>query len=63
MNSQVGDNTKNRLNQVTNVVEQVRQDPDNGVQIVNDLKNESGFKDIWNNINSMVQGWMDKFAE
>ena len=45
------------------MVEQVRQDPDNGVQIVNDLKNESGFKDIWNNISSMVQDWMDKFAE
>lgn len=57
------DNTKNRLNQVTNVVEQVRQDPDNGVQIVNDLKNQSGFKDIWNNVSNMVQSWMDKFAE
>lgn len=55
--------TKNRLNEVTNVVEQVRQDPDNGVQIVNDLRNQSGFKDIWNNISSMVQNWMDKFAE
>lgn len=55
--------TKNQLNEVTNVVEQVRQDPDNGVQIVNDLKNQSGFKDIWNNISSMVQNWMDKFAE
>lgn len=63
LNSKVDDSTKNRLNQVTNVVEQVRQDPDNGVQIVNDLKNESGFKDIWNNISSMVQDWMDKFAE
>lgn len=63
LNSQVDNSTKNRLNQVTNVVEQVRQDPDNGVQIVNDLKNESGFKDIWNNITSMVQDWMDKFAE
>lgn len=64
LTSQVqNDNTKNRLNQVTNVVEQVRQNPDNGVQIVNDLKNQSGFKDIWNNISSMVQNWMDKFAE
>lgn len=63
LNNQVDNSTKNRLNQVTNVVEQVRQDPDNGVQIVNDLKNESGFKDIWNNISSMVQDWMDKFAE
>lgn len=57
------DSTKSRLNQVTNVVQQVRQDPDNGIQIVNDLKNQSGFKNIWNNISSMVQGWMDKFAE
>lgn len=63
LGSQVSDTTQNHLNQVTNVVEQVRQDPDNGVQIVNDLKNESGFKDIWNNITTMVQGWMDKFAE
>ncbi|MGN1279290.1 MAG: hypothetical protein ACI4T4_01255 [Limosilactobacillus sp.] len=63
LTSQVSNGTQSRLNQVTNVVEQVRQDPDNGVQIVNDLKNESGFKDIWNNITNMVQGWMDKFAE
>ena len=55
--------TQNQLNQVNNTIEQVRQDPDNGIQIVNELKHQDGFKEIWANITSMVQNWMDKFAE
>lgn len=63
LQNQVQNNsTKTHLNEVTEVVEQVRQDPDNGVQIVNHLKNESGFKDIWNNITSQVQQWLARFA-
>lgn len=54
--------TKEHLNEVTNVVNQVRQNPDNGIQIVNNLKNRSGFKDIWNSIGDRVQNWLNKFA-
>lgn len=54
--------TKEHLNEVTNVVNQVRQNPDNGVQIVNNLKNQSGFKNIWDSIGNRVQNWLDKFA-
>lgn len=55
--------TQNQLNQVTNTIEQVRQDPNNGTQIVNELRHQNGFKEIWVNISSMVQNWMAKFAE
>lgn len=55
--------TQNQLNQVTNTIEQVRQDPSNGTQIVNELRHQDGFKEIWVNISSMVQNWMAKFAE
>lgn len=63
INKTQNDSTRNNLNQITNVVEQVRQDPNNGTQIINSLKNQAGFKNIWSDISSMVQDWMDKFAE
>lgn len=63
LQSQVqSDTTKNHLTEVTNVVNQVRQDPSNGIQLVNNLKNESGFKDIWDNITSQVQTWLSRFS-
>lgn len=63
LQSQVQNNsTKEHLNEVTKVVNQVRNDPSNGVKVVNNLKNESGFSNIWNEIDGLVQSWVNKFA-
>lgn len=54
--------TKDRLNEVTNVVNQVRQDPDNGVSVVNNLKNQTGFKEIWGTVSDELSNWLSRFG-
>lgn len=53
---------KEHLNEVTNVVNQVRQDPDNGVSVVNGLKNQPGFDEIWNNVSQRLATWLSRFS-
>lgn len=63
LQNQVQDNSvKEDLNQVNNTVNEVRQNPDNGTQIVNKLKNQGNFNAIWNNVSQQVQKWLNEFG-
>lgn len=66
-NQQLQNQTQNsssqqHLNQVTNVVNQVRQDPENGVSVVNDLKNQPGFSNIWDAVSQQLSSWLNRFS-
>lgn len=63
LQNQVQDNSvKQDLNQVNNTVNKVRQNPDNGTQLVNELKNKGDFNEIWNSVGQQVQKWLDEFS-
>lgn len=51
--------TRNALESVNNAVDQVRQDPSNAENIVNGLKNQDGFAEIWDNMDRMTRNWMN----
>ncbi|WP_251574272.1 DUF5011 domain-containing protein [Limosilactobacillus agrestimuris] len=50
---------KQKLNDVDQVINQLQQDPSNASSTVNDLKNKDGFGEIWNNITSLMQSWLN----
>ena len=56
-------NVKQDLNQVNETVNEVRENPDNGINIVNNLKNKGDFQKIWGSISQEVQKWLDEFAD
>lgn len=62
LNQSQSSTAKEHLNEVTNVVNQVRQDPDNGVSVVNDLKNQPGFNEIWTNVSQRLSTWLSRFG-
>ena len=62
LNQTQNSTTKEHLNEVTNVVNQVRQDPDNGVSVVNDLKNQPGFNQIWTTVSQRLSTWLSRFS-
>lgn len=63
LQNKVQDNSvKQDLTQVDNTVNEVRQNPDNGTGIVNNLKNNSDFSKIWDNVSQQVQKWLSEFA-
>lgn len=63
LQGQVQDNSvKQDLDQVDNTINQVQQNPDNGTQIVNDLKNQGDFSKIWGSVTQQVQKWLSEFA-
>lgn len=63
LQNQVQSNSvKQDLNQVNDTINQVQQNPDNGTQIVNDLRNQGDFSEIWNNVSQQVQKWLNEFA-
>lgn len=63
LQNQVQDNSvKQDLNQVNNTINEVQQNPDNGTQIVNSLKNQGDFSKIWSSVSQQVQKWLSEFA-
>ncbi|EEW54460.1 hypothetical protein [Limosilactobacillus antri] len=62
LNQSQSSTAKEHLNEVMNVVNQVRQDPDNGVSVVNDLKNQPGFNEIWTNVSQRLSTWLSRFG-
>ena len=63
LQNQVQSNSvKQDLNQVNETVNEVRENPENGTKIVNNLKNKGDFQEIWGNISQEVQKWLDEFA-
>lgn len=63
LKSQVSDSSvKQDLNQVDSTVNEIRQNPDNGNQLVNDLKNKGNFSEIWSSIGQQVQKWLNEFS-
>lgn len=63
LQNQVQDNSvKQDLNQVNNTIDEIQQNPDDGTQIVNDLKNQGDFSKIWSSVSQQVQKWLSEFA-
>lgn len=54
--------TREHLSQVTNVVNKVRQDPEDGVNVVNNLKKQPGFDQIWDAVSQKLSSWLDRFS-
>ena len=54
--------TKNNVNEVTDTINKVRQDPENGVSAVNDLKQQPGFDKIWDAVSQKLSTWLDRFS-
>ncbi|MCH3922800.1 hypothetical protein [Limosilactobacillus sp.] len=57
-NQTTDEQTRDALESVNNAVNQIRQDPNNAENVVNDLKNQDGFAEIWDNMNGMTHAWM-----
>lgn len=53
---------KQKLNDIDQTITQVQQDPGNATSTVNNLKNKDGFSQIWDNITSMMENWLNKHA-
>lgn len=51
--------SKQKLNDINQVVNQLQQDPSNATSTVNDLKNKDGFGEIWDSITSMMHSWLN----
>ena len=63
LQNQVQDNgVKQDFNQVNDTINEIQQNPDDGTQIVNNLKNEGDFAEIWSNVSQQVQKWLSEFA-
>lgn len=63
LQNQTDDSTvKNNTSQVTNVINRVRQDPENGVSAVNSLKDQPGFTKIWDTVSQQLSTWLDRFS-
>ncbi|MBB1078379.1 DUF5011 domain-containing protein [Limosilactobacillus sp. STM2_1] len=63
LQKQVQDNSvKQDLTQVDNTVNEVRQNPDKGTQIVNRLKDQGDFSAIWSSVSQQVQKWLNEFS-
>lgn len=54
--------TKENVDEVTNTINEVRQDPENGVSTVNELKKQPGFDKIWDAVSQKLSTWLDRFS-
>lgn len=55
-----GNSSKQKLNDINQVINQLQQDPSNASSTVNSLKDKDGFDEIWNSIGSLMQSWLNK---